>query len=105
MIMEGGGSWMPDNTVEPSGGVVGLIQLNNDEGRCCLGHPSEMLTKAALLLLLYPAAQVLWLGSHVVMFSTCGLQTYGSCCGFIQLVVRCCCILLCRIYSWAVPNQ
>ena len=33
-----------------------------------------MLTKAALLLL-YPAAQVLWLGSHVVVFSSCELQT------------------------------
>ena len=58
---------MPDNTVEPSGGVVGLIQQNTDEGRCLLENPSEMLTKAALLLLLYPAAQVLWLGSHVVV--------------------------------------
>ena len=37
----------------------------------------EMLMKAALLLLLlYPAAQFLWLGCHVVVvFSTCGLQT------------------------------
>ena len=58
---------MPDNTVEPSGGVVGLIQQNTDEGRCLLENPSEMLTKAALLLLLYPAAQVLWLGSYVVV--------------------------------------
>ena len=37
-------------------------------------NPSEILTKVALLLL-YPAAQALWLGSYVVMFSTCGLQT------------------------------
>ena len=52
----------PDITVEPSGGVVGLIQRNTDEGRCLLENLSEMLTKAALLLLLYPATQVLCLG-------------------------------------------
>ena len=40
--MEGGGSGIPDTTVEPSG--------------------------------LYPAAQIVYLGSHV-MFSTCGPQT------------------------------
>ena len=70
-----GGSGTPDTTIEPSGGVVGLIQRNTDEGRCLLENPSEMLTKSALLMMLYPAAQVLWLGSHVVVFSTCGLQT------------------------------
>ena len=52
----------PDITVEPSVGVVGLIQRNTDEGRCLLENLSEMLTKAALLLLFYPAVQVLWLG-------------------------------------------
>ena len=67
------GSGMPDTTVEPSGGVMGLIQWNTNEGRCLLENPSEMLMKAALLVL-YPAAQVLWLGSHFV-FSTCELQT------------------------------
>ena len=37
-------------------------------------NPSEMLMKAALmLLLLYPAAQVLWLGCDVGL-SSCGLQ-------------------------------
>ena len=46
--MEGGGSGMP---VEPSEGVVGLIQQNTDEGRCLLENPSEMLTKVALLML------------------------------------------------------
>lgn len=64
---------------------MGLIQLNIDRGRCLLENPSEMLTKAALLLLLlfYPAAQVLWLGSHVVVFSSCGhacLQSIVHCC-------------------------
>ena len=34
-----------------SGGVVGLIQLNTDEGRCPLDNPSERLTKPSLLLL------------------------------------------------------
>ena len=43
--MQGGGSGTPDTTVEPSGGAMGLIQQNTDEGK-----PSEMLTKAALLL-------------------------------------------------------
>ena len=39
-------------------------------------NPSEMHTKTALLLLLlYPAAQIIWLGSHVVVFSPCGIQT------------------------------
>ena len=68
MDMEGGGSGMPDTVVERPGRVVGLIQLNTDEGKCLLENPSESLTKAALLLLLllYPAAQVLWLGSHFV---------------------------------------
>ena len=74
-----------DTTVEASRGVPGLIQRNAEEGRWLLETPSEMLTKAALLLLLlsflllfllyYPAAQVIWLGSHVVVFSRCGLQT------------------------------
>ena len=36
----------------PSGGVVGLIQRNTDEGRCPLDNPSEVLKKASLLLLL-----------------------------------------------------
>ena len=49
---------MPYTTVEPSGGVVGLIQRKTDEGRCLLENYGEMLTKAALLLL-YSAAQVL----------------------------------------------
>ena len=71
---EWGVSGMPDTTVEPSGGVMRLIHRKTDEGRCLLENPSEMLMKAALLMLLCPAAQVLWFGSHV-MFSTCGLQT------------------------------
>ena len=50
MIMEGGGSWMPDNTVEPSGCVAGLFQRNTDEGGCLLEDPSERLTKAAVSL-------------------------------------------------------
>src|SRR4029434_2803886 len=78
MSMEGDGSGIPGSTIEPSRGVVGLIQLNIDEGRYQLENPSAMLTTAALLLLLllllYPAAQV-----HVepvrVVFSNCGLQT------------------------------
>ena len=32
-----------------------------------------------MFLLSYPAAQVLWLGSHVVVFSSCGLQTSANC--------------------------
>ena len=47
---------------------MGLIQQNTDEGRCLLENPPEML-------MFYPAAQILWLGSHVVMLSTFGLQT------------------------------
>ena len=62
-----------------SGGVVGLIKWSTEEGRCLLENLSEMLMQAAslllLLLLLYRAAQVLWLGSHVVVFGSCGLQT------------------------------
>ena len=109
---------MPHTTVDSSGGVVGLIQWNTDEGRCLLENPSEMLTKAALLVL-YPAAQVLWLDSHVVVFSSCGLQImhvvlwrrvftdpgynmWRVFCGCHQPVVRCCCILLLCIYDWAV---
>ena len=49
----GTGSGMQDTTVEPSGGVVGLIQQSTDEGRCLLGN---LLTKAALLLM-YSAVQ------------------------------------------------
>ena len=48
----GGGSGMPDTIVELSGSVVGLIHQNTDERRCLLENPSEMLTKATLLLLL-----------------------------------------------------
>ena len=51
----GTGSGMQDTTVEPSGGVSGLIQRNTDEGTCLHKNPSEMLTKAAMLFLLYPA--------------------------------------------------
>ena len=53
MSVEGRGSGMQDTTVEPSGGVVGLIQQSTDEGRCLLGN---LLTKAALLLM-YSAVQ------------------------------------------------
>ena len=60
----------------PSGSTVGLLKQNTEEGRCLLEKKnSEMVPKAALSMFLYPAAQVLWLGSHVVVFSTCGLQT------------------------------
>ena len=41
---------MPDITVEPPGGVVGLIQQSTYEGRCSLDNPCEMLTKASFLL-------------------------------------------------------
>ena len=58
MSMEGGGSGPPDTKVELSGGVVDLIQRNTDEGSS--ENLSAMLTKPALLLLFYPAAQVLW---------------------------------------------
>ena len=73
--MEGEGSGTPGTTVEPSGAVMGLIQQNTDVGRCLLENPSGMLTLTTVLLLLHPAAQVVWLGNHVVVFSTCGLQT------------------------------
>ena len=95
-----GGSGMPDTTVEPSGGAVGLIQRNTDGGRCLLENPSKMPTKAALLLLLlYPAAQVLWLGSHVVVFSACCTVKevlYGS---RVPHAAR---VLLLRIYSCSI---
>ena len=45
--MKGGGSGTPDTTVEPFRGVVGT---NTDEGMCLLENPSEILTKAAVLL-------------------------------------------------------
>ena len=52
------------------------------------------------MLMLYPAAQVLWLGRHVVVLGSRWLQTaYVE--GFYQPVV-CCCNLLLRIYGWAV---
>ena len=102
---------MAVTTVEPSGGVVDLIKQNTDERRWLLENPSEMLTKASLLMLWYPVAQVVWLDSHVVVFSTCGLQTarvvycetlpLRTHCGCLRSVVRCS-ILLCRIYGWAV---
>lgn len=41
--LEGGGSGTPDFTVEPSGGVVGLIRRNTDEGRCLPDDPCEEL--------------------------------------------------------------
>ena len=72
--MEGDGSGAPASNVEPSGEVMGLIQRNTDE-KHLLENPSETLPKATLMMMLYPAAQVLWLGSHVVVFSTCELQT------------------------------
>ena len=61
--MEKGGSGTPGTNVEPPGGVVGLLE-----------NTSEMLSKAALLSSCL-AAKVLWLGNHVVVFSSCGLQT------------------------------
>src|SRR4029434_8704525 len=73
--MEGEGSGKPHTTVEPSGGVMGLIQQNTDVGRCLLENPSGMLTLTTVLLLLHPAAQVVWLGNHIVVFSTLWLQT------------------------------
>ena len=79
MSMEGGGSGTPDTTVEPSEGVMGQIQQNTDEGRCLLENPSEILTNAALLIMMYPAAQVLWF-SHVVVFSACGSMLALSTC-------------------------
>ena len=46
-VGEGEGS-MPSNTaVEPSAGVVGIIQQNTEEGGCPVDNPSEMLTKAS----------------------------------------------------------
>lgn len=57
---------MPGTTVGPSGDVVGLIQRNTDEERCLLENPTEMLTKAILLI---------WLCPDVVVYSTSGLQT------------------------------
>ena len=81
--MEGGWSGTPDTTVKPSGGVVGLIQRNTDEGRCLLENPSENAHEGSFIciyLLLYPAAQVLRLDSHVVVFSTCTVKEglYGT---------------------------
>ena len=46
----GGSSGTPDSTVEPPGGVVGLIQRNTDKERWLLDNHSEMLTNASLLL-------------------------------------------------------
>ena len=37
----GGGSGMPDTTVEASGGVIGPIKRNTDEGRCLLKNAHE----------------------------------------------------------------
>lgn len=68
-----------------------------------------MLTKAALSL--YSVAQALWLGSHVVVISCCGLkeslyisreQHAARAVAVSSQLCVCCCILLCRIYDWAV---
>src|SRR4029434_5024211 len=80
MSMEGDGSGIPDSTIEPSRGVVGLIQQNTDEGRCLLENPSEILMKAALcccciLLLRFYAWAVIFLCSTVVGHRQCML--YG----------------------------
>ena len=92
-------------------------------GSGTLENPSEMLPKAALLLLLYPPAQVLRLGNHVVVFRSCGLiqrMLYGEggplrflgtacsvCCGCHQPVLRrsdCCSgfmdVILVRLGCW-----
>ena len=86
---------------------MGLIQRNTDEGRCLLESPSEILTKADLLfLLLNPAAQVLWLAGMLLCLAVVG-YTDKACCTVKEglneswvknAVVRCCCILLLRIY-------
>ena len=44
---------LADTTVEPSGGVVGLMQQNTDEGQCPLDNSSEMLMKTSLVLVLF----------------------------------------------------
>ena len=46
--------------------VVGLIQRNTDKGRCTLDNPSEMLTKAYLLLLMLSIVQY-WCNGCVIM--------------------------------------
>ena len=68
-------SYAWDNIIEPSGGVVGLIQRNTNEGRCPLENPSEMLKQASLLLLIigvmvvvHPVVLILRLGCSVWIF-------------------------------------
>ena len=45
--MERVGSGMPGTTVEPSGGVMGLNQQNN-QGRSSLDGPGEVLTTVSI---------------------------------------------------------
>ena len=73
--MKGGWSGTPDTTVDPSGGAVGLIQQNTIEGSRPLDNPSEMLTKALLLLLL--------LNIFKYLYDGCSALTLGCwvCCG------------------------
>ena len=98
MSMEWGGSTTQDTTVEPSGGVVGLIQRNTDEGRCLFENPSEMLTKAALMC---PSAQVVWLGSHVLwsIDSACCTVKEGLYRSQVQHAVLCVIVVSC---CWTV---
>ena len=80
--MEQVGSGAPHTTVEPSGGVVGLIPLDTDEGRCPLDNPCEMLMKASLLLLVLLSTSVVVLVHPVVRYEYLHLIVKGfGCCG------------------------
>ena len=112
MSKASGGSGMPDTTIVPSGGVMGLIQQNTEEGRCLLENPSEMLTKAFFVVV-----------DVVVFCCSCSMLGQSNCCVAVNYrqrmfyceggrmlgtrcgsccdhpVVCCCCILL---LSWNV---
>ena len=69
MSKASGGSGMPDTTIVPSGGVMGLIQQNTEEGRCLLENPSEMLTKAFFVVV-----------DVVVFCCSCSMLGQSNCC-------------------------
>ena len=107
---EYGGSGIPDTPTEPSRGVISLMLRNTEEGRCLLENPKENSHEGwFVVVVVVPAAQVLWLSCHVVEFSNLW-ATDISCCtvreGFygsqVQHAVRHCCALLLRTHGWVV---
>src|SRR4029434_815768 len=85
MRMEGVSSGMPDTTVEPSGGGVGLIQPKTDEGRCLLGNPNAH----AFFVCCFCCILLLRFYSRAVMLLCLALVGYRLCMFYCEAPFTC----------------